>query len=627
MSVERRATHGGAYGLCLAVSALLLASSASAEQSYRSSRPVLVQEPGWIAVELEEPAARSGTVQVLNPQGQLMDLYQLPAGAVSRPARIVELEELAAGWQIVIDLGASPPLHSRLHFELRSIELANRCLLEGSFDRQGWEQLTEGSLFRIGGFEGGSRATLDYPEGRWRYLRLHWPRSAGLPEVRQLGVSTTARLREVEIEPTDCSLLADGRSRCWLAVPHGLDQLHLEVDDDGRYGYWVSFFGENSVPGSRHGWFEGSQLALAPTTEESDGLDSLRIDIWSAAGPGPRVLGAQARFRPTAVVFRAATAGRYQLVSGGLEPSQTRGAGPAEAASAAWLESGQESLAPWPRLPPTVVEPRVELAQGWSHRWRIEAPAAHPDELVELSLPSQVLALISDLGELRLKAGGQQIPYTRPLARRWRSAALHTGLTPSGSAPSFLDLELSRSPTAFLELFSRQTLFDKTLHGTLSDDLSAARQSPRRPAFQSTRWRCQALRPAGCARRLQMTSEGFDKLRLEFEDGDNPALDEVSVERWQLDTRLVFVWPAGGEVSLVRYAEASEPQYDLQELARVVDERPRAPAMLGLSEPAASDRWHWLLPASYSAAALVLLWLLRRLLREPTDPRTAPKQH
>jgi hypothetical protein len=120
---------------------------------------------------------------------------------------------------------------------------------------------------------------------------------------------------------------------------------------------------------------------------------------------------------------------------------------------------------------------------------------------------------------------------------------------------------------------------------------------------------------------LPLTLAAGDEVSLEVDDGDEAPLSRLAVELWRPRREVRFRWP-GGEVELLAGADVPPPSYDLAAEAAMLLAQPAAEATLGPQRPDRSSPrlLRWALLGSLGLAALLLLLVLARALRQPADP-------
>lgn len=357
--------------------------------------------------------------------------------------------------------------------------------------------------------------------------------------------------------------------------------------------------------------------------------------------------------------------------SADAEPADPDSAGSLPA-QAAWLETGPERRLAPPVLPGS--GPGEPLpAAGFRSSWRVRAPgAAGTGDLrgvVRLELPPEVYARVRpDLGDLRLAVGPEgrerQIPYLRWTPPDPVEVPLSAG--PSGAPGSGPDSEQGSAAGTSRDLAARplDRRADPAWTSGLVLDLPAAGlpltqilvtlppgpfqrpvslnarapgpNRPDRPLFLVyDNQPCTARPPLPC--RAELPVEGSiraagaewlaapARLAVGFFDGDDPPLAGLAVEAFRHRDVLVFVWPdeapAEPVVRLLAGAPGlAAPDYDLARLREGLLAQPWRPATLdppGDTAPAAGGRSRrWLLLGTLALAAVALLFLLRRVLKE-----------
>jgi hypothetical protein len=410
--------------------------------------------------------------------------------------------------------------------------------------------------------------------------------------------------------------LGPSSSICTLDIPAGqvMRRLTLEIEGAGPIGFRLLSPVESRWELLAEGvWQAGGVLTLPGGTEPVEG-STLRLELHGPGGPRVRAYALDLA-EPT-VTFQAPGPGRYLLAYGGI------GGGPSEAAGAAdalWLEPGPEQPGEPPRLP---TGPAAQLdAVRFSNAWEVSVPEAEPGDLVRLELSSVVYgAAREDLGDLRLSAGGRQIPYFRWSPPEPAFAAGDPGLQPSESERPGESRAVVSLPSEGLPLTQ--------LH------LSAMAVPLRRPvtvlygeetATRST-WECVPAPPLPCRTRIDLPGTAPRLLTVLLRDGDNPRLSALGVSVWRRRDVLLFVWPElepeqeeTGSVRLLAGAESLEaPRYDLASLGPALLGHPWQTAELRRAGAVPEKPWwgRWVMPLGVTIVAVWLVWLLRRILTE-----------
>lgn len=422
----------------------------------------------------------------------------------------------------------------------------------------------------------------------------------------------------IETRGAPCRL-ASTSSICTLDVPAGqvLRRLTVEVQGPGPVGFRLHAPAESRWELLAEGVWQGGGIHALAGGEEPLAGSALRLELHSVQkGGAPRVAAYAVDLAEPTVSFQAPGPGRYLLAYGGIGsgPESTRRRHPA-GAQALWLPPGPEQKGEPPRLPAGPAAPLDRIR--FSNAWDVSAPDAEPGDLVRLELPAAVYAPArEDLGDLRLAAGGRQVPFFRWSPPDPAFAGGEPRLEPGESDRPGESRVVVSLPSEGLPLTQ--------IH------LSAASAPLRRPVTvsyaqetaASSTWECVPEPPLPCRWRLELSGPAPRLLTVRLRDGDNPRLSALGVTVWRRRDVLLFVWPeleAEGVVRLLAGAESLEaPRYDLAALGPALLGRPSRAAELRSVGAAAEKPWwsRWVMPAGVTVAAAWLVWLLRRILSE-----------
>jgi hypothetical protein len=627
------------------------------------SRPVDVPAAGWMRVPLDLAALRhiglASSLRVTAPTGEELPRWTAPwsAGSEGRPVKVLEVAKDDRGWTLRLDVGAEPLVHERLLLDFARLTTVPDVALDASQDGKSWEPLVAGDLFRLGSGEGLARTSLPYPATSARYLRLSWPAQARFPELRGVMVEPTSPGRSLTVTSRS-SPCRDGPSAatrtCRLPLPAAgqtLRRLTVELAAGANVGYQLYQPLRGAWEPLAQGVWRGSRSGrhVIPLPAEPIAGDDLRLELFGAAGdPAPRLLGHSVDLAVDTVLFYAEAPGRYMLSYGGV-PSPGGAALPdarsvAAGVEAAWIEPGPEDEARTAPLPAAAAPGAALSRERFRAAWAVTAAGAAAGDLVRLALPDAVYAQARpDLGDLRLAAGGRQIPYVRWTPPDPVPAAERADLRPEaekGRHYSRIEIYLPAAglPVTQLQLTAPPSPLRRPI-GVRYPDSGPPALVPReeRLVARST-WECLPEPPLPCRLALPLAGPAPRHLALRFADGDNPPLASVDVAVWRRGDVLLFAWPGEGagqgpgqgpdrgparaRVQLLAGAPGlAAPTYDLAALAEVLPARPSQVAQLDLTgddlRQGAAPRWsRWVVPAAVVVAALFLLVLLRRILAE-----------
>lgn len=419
----------------------------------------------------------------------------------------------------------------------------------------------------------------------------------------------------IETRGAPCRL-ASTSSICTLDVPAGqvLRRLTVEVQGAGPVGFRLHAPAESRWELLAEGVWQGGGIHALAGGEEPVAGSALRLELHSVQeGGGPRVAAYAVDLAEPTVAFQAPGPGRYLLAYGGIGsgPESTR----RPRAQALWLLPGPEQEGEPPRLPAGPTAPLDPIR--FSNVWEVSAPDAEPGDLVRLELPAAVYGPArEDLGDLRLAAGGRQVPFFRWSPPDPAFAGGEPRLEPSESDRPGESRVVVSLPSEGLPLTQ--------IH------LSAASAPLRRPvtvsyaqeAAASSTWECVPEPPLPCRERLELSGPAPRLLTVRLRDGDNPRLSALGVTVWRRRDVLLFVWPQLEEEGVVRLLAGAEtleaPRYDLAALGPALLGRPSRTAELRSVGAAAEKPWwsRWVMPLGVTIAAAWLVWLLRRILSE-----------
>lgn len=629
-----------ACGFLLA--ALMLQSpgpGAVSSDAFRFTRAVRIEQGGWARVALDVHAAGHGAAdggwRVFDPDGEAIShaILRPRGGAVS--ARTLGIEQSAEGWSVVFDLGPTPLRHRK--FEVSPVEpvAALGCRLEGSRDGTSWEHLAEGDLFRLGAGDDMVRSALEYGATDARYLRLTWPRDAGLPEFQRATVETSEEApgglvtAEVAVRPMDSS---ESRTSYRLELPApGIrpQRLELRGEAPGAVGYRLFRVERQRRELLKEGtldFAEGVSLDLENALIQ---WPVLYLDLYTARGETARLEGVEVALPPLWLLFAAPEVGTYTLAYGpeGKAPPAPDPVAP-ESVTEPVVEAslGFVEISPPPALPERVTAPSREIEGSVLSSWLVVSDGATPGELVRLELPEAVyLETDGDLRGLRLVADGKYLPFVHWPHPEPGKAFEARGLTPEPSpraATSQVSVDLAVAPSALtqIELLSPEGPFTRRV--TVQYTRNNRPGVEVRPVQAVRDWRCAEAPLLPCRLDPNLLPErASSRMRVLFEDGQNTPLASVDVLAWRRRDVFLFVRPDAEDVRLVQlYDEVRPPTFELGDLEEQVLHMPWTEGRLDL-ESALAERdarkglWRLaMIAALILTAAAVLAIVGRKLL-------------
>jgi hypothetical protein len=632
--------------LPLGAAALVLAAVPLAAQvpPGRYERAVQAPSAGWYRIDLD-PATRgrmtpdARDLRILDGAGGEVPYRRVRPSAPHGPiaAAVLSAREAAGGWELVFDLGPSAPRHETFRFEFANRSAATGCRLEAGSDGASWRPLARADLFRIGEGEGLSRTSFSYPPTSDRYLRLLWPKGGDYPDVRRAealpATAVPATILEFALGLRPEGDLPAGRVYA-LTLPGsgaGLRRLRLDAEGAGALSYRLSAargarwdtLAEGTLTRDPKGvWPEVAAEVEAPECPE------LRLEIASGVQPPPELRGVWGAFEVESVLFRAEAPETYRLTYGSLgvaPPQYPSFAPPVTPESLPSLGLGPERQVGPAGLPAArtgvgAAMPAAVFAAAWPVRG-----GGRPGELVRLDLPEAVYgAAREDLADLRLEAGGRQIPYllhafAEPaVAGEWRNLMPVPGRRP-GESEVLLSETAPGLPLTALELRTAASAFRRPVTVRFSGEGDRPGiEAPARDYHGD--WSCAGASALPCRLVVPLWGSGTrGRVRVVFQDGDNPPLPAVDAVLWRRRHALYFLEPEGPVRLVAGSPGLSAPRYDLASLEAQILAMPSGVATLGAPEPGLSrtgTRGVWLaLIGALALCSAVLLIVLARALR------------
>lgn len=625
---------------------LLLAGAAAADEA-RWSRRVEVSAPGPVVVELDGRAAERAAIdlEVIGPDGRAVRAALRAERAGARPVRVTGVRASGpGGWQVELDAGAGAPRHDALRFALAGDTVAEGVLLEGGDGPESgaaWRELARGDLFRLGSGESLQDFVLSYEPTEVRWLRLSWPRGAGLPELAEVSILPAAERggeeRKVETEcgagPSGTSGPSEGPRHldCLARVPswcRSLDLTLAQRESPLGFRLWRTERGAWLPLGAGERRRQGSLRLETP----GGGVYRFRLE-----GPeAPELLAASCEERRSQLHFTAGAAGVYQLTYGRLTaPLERMGCETCDAAppSGVLLPLGAEAEGAAPDWPKAALPgPRLEARdlEGQSGRsWPVETEA-QAGQLVFLRLPEESLSGAGRAPEgLRLDARGDQVPFLAEIAPLPRALFTGQAPAPAGKSAGRSRIQLrfpATSGEAQLQLFARGP-FERRLRFFQREPVPG--RSGELEIAPALTWLCPASLVLDCELRATLhlqprpSSAGprvageLGELFIELEDGDNPPLPAVGAELWTRWPGLYYVHP-GMPVVLREGLGLAAPRYDFASLGPLLLREEAVEAVARPASPGGGpvEAPRWLLPLAVGLAALVLLAVLARVIRK-----------
>jgi hypothetical protein len=326
--------------------------------------------------------------------------------------------------------------------------------------------------------------------------------------------------------------------------------------------------------------------------------------------------------KPVCVVFRAAQAGTFQVLTGNLHADAPR------YAAVGQQETSVVAVAMSPNvlasnLPSDTQEFGTPLdTADWARRKHVQVSGSGMQQVdLDLDVVTTADGLLRDL---RVVRDGKQCPYLI------EQTSLLRGLTPEVSVENnpryptvsrwLLKLKPANIPLKLLTCTARSPLFRRQM--VLFEEPVDDRGKPeQRHHLGEAEW-VRTGAAAGVALELKVTARPqTDTLVLETDNGDNPAIVLENFQFYHAVTRLWFHAPKQPDTFLY-YGNrgANAPRYDLNLVAAQLLTTERAAATLGTTESlkqivaAGKSRKNQLLWSALGVVVLVVLALTARLL-------------
>lgn len=613
----------------------------------RYERPVPVPSAGWYRLDLD-PATRgrmtpdARDLRLLDPDGREVPflLQRPPQSTAPVGASALSVDAVADGWALVFDLGPSAPRHEAFRFEFANRAAVSGCRLESGDDGTTWRPLAEGDLFRLGEGQSLSRTSLTYPPTADRYLRLLWPRGGEYPDVRRAEAlpapPVPSAVLEFSLGLRPEGALAGGRIYR-LTLPGsgaGLRRLRLSVEGAGALSYRLSAPEEYCWRGLAEGTLTRDTAGRWPEIPVEAGRPEspqLRLEIASGAVPPPELKEVWGAFEVESLLFRAQQPGTHRLTYGSLglaPPAYPAFAPPDAPESLPALALGAESEVAPAGLPAARAAQGAAMpAAAFSAVWPVERGAAAPGELARLEIPEGVYGdARADLADLRLDAGGKQVPYLlhRPaepaVAGEWQALTPKPGRNP-GESEIVLPAPAPGLPLSALELRVAASVFERPVQMRFSGEGSRPGTEVKAPVFYGS-WSCAGASALPCRIVIPLYGTGQGEIKVTFQDGDNPPLPAVDAVLWRRRHALYFLAPEGPFRLMAGSPGLAAPRYDLPALEAQLLAMPNAevalgPAGSGGGRTGSKGVWAAMVGALVLCGA-VLLVILARALKKPS---------
>lgn len=621
--------------------ALLLGTAGAVEPAaYSQSATVELPPTGVVRVDLGDAVwwPYPDDVVLLDADERVVPLMVLDS---ERP---VDRDSAAVPWEPVWDVG--PPDVRTIRIDTRSLGHPIDELSVQVQDRWPWpwavplevrdangRTVAEGTVWRARlGHEDARNDTLDVPELPPGVYTVHSPRAVGWYGVRASWRADAEVPRvslDVPVGPPTSE--RDGVSVYRVELPaSGLDIRRVVLDaEDARFervvqvhtrrfdgaGVQVQQLGEGTVERLQIGGAQiervgvdvhgsaGGTLELHITDERNEPLRLTQVRVEAVGrhvlahdvGPGPHTLLA-------APVRRQA--GGYDLDHAVVELLEAS----SPVHSAEW--TANPAYDPTSRVPDALLS--GALARVSSHALGRAVHSPSPGLPTRWVLPDELVAASRrDLGDLRLvDAEGNQVPYLLDPGETRRLEGEVTQTTSVGE--TVLDVR-----------FPVPVQIDSLV---LSTDSRAFQRPVRVGGAGQTTWH--VLPEDGAARLHRSVRARTDHLQIVIDDGDDRALEAISVELLGRAPALIAVAPLGDATLFYGDPSTSRPDYDLLlfgdllAASVVVDGELGPPSARAAPPREIEDRW--LATAGIGVLAVGLLFLAVRLAAPPRRDEEGP---
>jgi hypothetical protein len=599
-------------------------------------------------------------LRLLDPQGRevpYLTEQAAPAEKTVRPAKSFQVTLTATATVITLETGLAQPLEG-VTLATPAASFIKGVRIEGATDQANWRTLTQGApIFRQ--TTGPAHLHVPLPPGVWPFLRLTVDdrRSEPIPfsgaQVHAAAPDTPSEALPAVIAER---IESPGQSRLALNLPAAnlrLASLQLEVADPlftREVTVAARQLAENEVKeftlasGTVYRLaLEGQPVSasLAVTVEAQAPSHELVLLIRNYDSPPLQITAVRATRRPVYLIFHAAQAGAYQLLTGNPRCAAPRYDLAELAASlrgAVVLELAPAPLAANPAYRPPEALPAVPDVgasldpSAWKYRKavRVKAPGEQQLEL-DLDLLARAQPAFEDLRLLRAE---NQVPFIHEHTSITRAltpvvAAANDPKRPKLSRWS-LRLPQRRLPVTGLLCASPTPLFRREL--TLSEELADERGAKYTRTLGQATWTQTPEQPSRQFTLALATPPESDALFLETDNGDNQS---IALQNFQLlypAHRILFKTATPGGLYLYYgNSRAGSPQYDLSLVAGQLLAAEKLAAALGPEEQLKKATWREQFGSAGSAgvvfwAVLVavvvgLLLVIVRLL--PTQKDTA----
>ncbi|HEY6169152.1 MAG TPA: hypothetical protein VI454_14005 [Verrucomicrobiae bacterium] len=539
---------------------------------------------------------------------------------------------------------------------LKAVKL--EALVEGT----GWKTILENEpVFRDRW--GARRLLLEFPPAVYSQLRVTFDdRDTSVKRVAFTGVEVYAAIAETApSEPLEMTIAdrreSQGKTQLTLrtaAANFVLAELEVQTPDPLfrrmiRLTHRAISDGKTNEIDLRYDTIyrvavagQPVQTRLAITPDVQVPAREIYLSIENGDSPPLQITGVTARRRPAYLAFFTTKPGKFHLLSGNPAapaPHYDLAALPGAVKAELTELASVSPLLPNPAYRAPEALPAVtgngsdiDLAR-WSFRKRIEITNGAVQQVeLDLDVLSHAARGFEDLRVIR---DGQQIPYVLDRSTTPRSVAPDVAKTPDPKRPHWsrwtLKLPRAALPLTQLECTTRVNLFKRPME--LLEQVPDDRGNLFTAVLGRTEWIRVSPEETG---RLSLTLTRHprsDRVILETDNGDNPAIEFEDFQFWYPAVHVLFKAAAGPPTFLYYGNEqAGAPRYDIGLVTRQVLTAEKTQAGLGKEEilrrtsvmaGAGDGAGSWIFWIVLGGVVLVLLVVLAKLLPKSAVPPSA----
>jgi hypothetical protein len=594
--------------------------------AWQHRQELRVPTPGLIKLNLPIDtldAARPGLedLRMLDPEGHEVP-YLLErssrAGRVTRDAKAFKAVLETSATVLTLETGFTQSIDA-ITLETPAASFIKPVKIEGSQDGAKWQPLAQGlPLFRQP--SGASQLQLPVPDGTWPFLRLTVD-DRGSPPIPFTGAQVrTASPEAVPSEAIAIEIVERHETATQTHLLLKLGAAHLTLADltletvEPLFTRPVTLatrqLAENVLkeqPLTRGTLYrvavEGQPASASLTLPVEAQLPSRELILLIANGSSPplNISSVRATRRLTGLLLLAKLAGTHSVLTGNrlaTAPRYDLAALSTNLKGVAVSPLALSAVAPNPAFHPPETLPQVQDrgtaldVPAWKYRKRVQFTGRG---VQQLELDPDVLSHASpSFQDLRLMRNGQQLPYLieRTSLPRVVEPVVVPASDPKRPRISRWSLQVPRRslPLEELRVMPRTPLFEREV--VLYEETHDERGARYHRSLGQARW---IRTPEQADSRLVLTLSSppvSDRLFLETDNGDNPAIDLHGFQLSYPVTRLLFKVNDPADLFLCYgNREAAPPRYDLALVAEQFLAAERSIAKAGPEEQLKGSSW------------------------------------